>query len=336
MAHCVGQDSIWKRIAGVFMIVGLVLASEGLASSEDISKRKEYMGDIEDALEEAADQLKDLYRESSTSNINSAIREIENVDRLVDKLEDVQGGDSKAHRIADKYPDYVRSFKGAVDYLLKMKVKQVSLRDHPKKCQELDVKFSSEIDQFIQNKDPRGLDEVPRLAERYERDANSIWKEAESRQRNMDRWKDYAKRFSVSDGGWSQVTRELRTSADEIYQEFEKDFQSTKKSCENLRKGNDHPLVDKGMKELAAFSKGREQIVKELDGHLRDAAKLLYGIEKDSNDGDIKAALRKTSDINSALGKLKYAKGTDKQANEIVDRPTRSSTRGLAMWRLTL
>ena len=311
---------ISKKIVGACVVVSLVLTSECIASSDDISRRKEYMEKIENALGEAADQLEGLYLESSANNVNQAIREIEEVDRLADKLEDVQGDDSQAQRMADKYPDYVRSFSGAADYLIKMKKKQGSLRDHPMKCQELDDKFSSEIGQFIQKKDPRGLEEVPRLANRYEREANSIWKEAESSQSKMNRWKDYAMRFSVSDGNWSQVTRELRTSAHEVYREFEKDFQATKKYCDNLRRGEDHPIVDKGMKELAAFSKGREQIIKELDGHLRQAAKLLYGVEKDSNDSDIKSALRKTSDIKSALGKLKYAKGKDKRANEIVDK----------------
>jgi hypothetical protein len=149
---------------------------------------------------------------------------------------------------------------------------------------------------------------------------DSRWRDADGIKRDMDQWRDYARRFGETDGKWSNVRSELHTSADEVYGEWNKSWKLAEQQCANLRRGTDHPKIDAAMRELARFSKGREEIIKEAEGYLDAAASLLSGADRHSDDRNIAAALLKGDDIGRSLAKLGYAKGADKRANDIVER----------------
>lgn len=290
------------------------------ARADDASDRKDLIEDIEDELEDAADELEDLYRESSASPVSTAIRHAEQVKSLVDKLDRVKGDDSTARQMVDRYRDYANRFIESARYLVMLKDKQRSLEELPKSCDNLDRDLASRIAAFIDKKDPLGLEELPKLGESLRRELDSRWRDAESIKRDMDQWRGYAKRFGDSDGKWSDVRSELHTSADEVYGEWEKSWKLAEQQCANLRRGKDHPKIDAAMRELAVFSKGRDEIIKEAESHLDAAAGLLNGADRDSDDRDVASALAKADDISSSLAKLGYAKGADQRASEIVEK----------------
>jgi ABC-type transporter Mla subunit MlaD len=123
----------------------------------------------------------------------------------------------------------------------------------------------------------------------------------------MEQWRDQSKRFSESDGKWSDVRSSLHRAADDVYREWESDLKALEQSCADLRKGAQHPKVEEALKQLAAFSQGRDQIIKEAEGFLDAAANLLNGADKDTDDRDIADALAKANDVEGSLSKLTYA-----------------------------
>jgi hypothetical protein len=161
---------------------------------------------------------------------------------------------------------------------------------------------------------------------------DSRWRDADGIKRDMDQWRDYARRFGETDGKWSNGRSELHTSADEVYGEWNKSWKLAEQQCANLRRGTDHPKIDAAMRELARFSKGREEIIKEAEGYLDAAASLLSGADRHSDDRNIAAALLKGDDIGRSLAKLGYAKG-GRQARQRHRREVAALRRGLQVRR---
>ncbi len=308
----------WLLPAAALAVLLVVPLARALADDE--SERKELLDDIDDKLGDAADDLRDIYRDSSASDVNSAIRAVDEVGNLVSKLDRVKGDDSTAKDIVYRYPGYISKFKESAQYLIKLKDKQRSLEPLPRWCGEKEKQLEQKIAQYVDAKNPSGLDELPRFADSMGRDAESKWRDAESIKRDMDQFRDYARRFGESDRKWSDVKSALHRSVDEVYGEWEKSWKQSGKDCENLRKGDDHPKVEAGMKRLASFSADRDSIIKEAEKALDAAAQLLSGAERDSDERDVQSALARADEVSTALGKLKYARGTDRRANEIVDR----------------
>lgn len=278
------------------------------------------MEDIDEGLEDAADELDELARESSASPVNDVIRYVDGVKDLVEKLGRVKEDDARAQLIVEKYPGYINVFKEAVGHLVRLKENQSALKDIAPLCEALDKELVSRISLYVEKKEPLGVEELPKLVESLRRRVDERWREADRTKENMQRWQSNAKRFSESDGKWSEVKSELHTSADEIYREWENEWKVAELTCVNLRRGVAHPTVDEALKQLAVFSKGREEIIKEAEAHLDAAAQLLSGAEHDTDERDISASLQKALDIETSLARLRYAAGVDPKSNEILEK----------------
>ena len=300
----------------LFLLVSLAVRP---AVADNASDRARIIDDIEEELEEAEDSLDDVAGASSASPVSDAVRHVDNIPSLLDKLRDVKEDDSNANRIVDRYRDIIARFREAAGPLTRLKEGQPSLKDRPRVCTDLDKNLEERIAALIDKKDPKGTEELPRFAETLRGKADETWRDAENRKRDMEQWRDQTKRFDGGDG-WSDVRSSMHRAADDVYRAWEADLKTLEQTCANLRKGPQHPKVEEALKQLAAFSQGREQIIKEAEGFLDAAARLLNGADQDTDDRDITDALAKAGDIESAVSKLSYAKGNDTRANEIVEK----------------
>ena len=120
---------------------------------------------IDKLLEDAADELGDVPGASGTGDVSSAISYAEKVNGLVSKLDRVKGDDSTAKDMVSRYPNYIRSFKESAGYLSKLKEKQNSLKELPKKCENLDSNLRKTVEKYVKAKDSKGLSELPKAAE---------------------------------------------------------------------------------------------------------------------------------------------------------------------------
>jgi hypothetical protein len=211
-------------------------------------------------------------------------------------------------------------FRESAGHLTKLKDNQGGMKDLLPFCENLDKDLATRIAGYVEKKDPLGVEELAKLAGSLRRRVDEMWRDAERGKENMQRWQSNAKRFSETDGKWSEVKSELHTSADEVYQAWESDWKAAEQGCANLRRGAEHPKVDEAVKLLASFSKGRDEIIKEAEGHLDAAAQLLNGADKDSDDRDVTSALQKAADVEASLTRLKPAAGADARANELVEK----------------
>jgi hypothetical protein len=69
---------------------------------------------------------------------------------------------------------------------------------------------------------------------------------------------------------------------------------------------------------LAQGSRARDEIRRELAGHLRDASNRVKDVHRQNDGRSLDYATRKADDISSALRKLDYAKGADREAARIT------------------
>jgi hypothetical protein len=290
------------------------------ALADDASDRKDLIEDIDDALEDAADELDELARESSASPVNDSLRYIDAVRDLVVKLGGVKGDDTRAQFIVEKYPSYMNLFRESAGHLTRLKENQGGLKDILPLCESLDKELGVRIAVYVDKKEPLGVEELPKLVESLRRRVDDRWRDADRSREDMQRWQYNAKRFSESDGKWSDVKSELHTSTDEVHREWEADWKAAELSCSNLRRGIAHPKVDEALKQLSAFSKGREEIIRDTESHLDAAAQLLSGSESDGDERDVVAALQKATDVETSLARLRYAAGADPKSNEILEK----------------
>jgi hypothetical protein len=310
---------VQKRLIIVGVVV-LGLAVGSLALADDESDRKNLIEDIEDELEEAADDLEDLDDESSSSQVGEADRHIETMSGLVDKLANVKGDDSTANYMVDRYRGWVGPFRESTGALRKLKDGQPTLREMAGVCTTLDKQLGEQIASYVGKEDPAGAEELPKLGESLRRNVDDRWKTADEMRRNMERWRETAKRFSESHGEWSGVRSALHASADDVFRAWEGDWKLGEQACVDLRRGKDHPKIEEAVKQLATFAKGRDELIKEAEATLDAAAQLLSGSEGDSDDGDLVAAQNKAADLEQTLARLARAKGADRRAGEIAEK----------------
>lgn len=300
------------------LVVGAILSVALLALADGESDRRELIGRVEGVLKDIASDLSGADGRSSSNELQQGIRRLDELAAYLSKLEEVAGGDSTARNMVDRYPGYASKFKEAAQYLVRLKDKQSSLEKLPRYCEDLDKDLNRAIEKYVATKDPAGLDDLPKAAEKAQKELDYKWREAESTRREMEDWKGRAGSFSESDGRWSDVTSQLRSSADRVFRAWEHDWKRSEKACQDLKRGASHPAVDRGMRELSQFARGRDDLYRELENHLREAARHVTNVHQHSSEGELDYAVRKADDVTSTIGKLKYVEGADRRAQHIV------------------
>ena len=131
-------------------------------------------------------------------------------------------------------------------------------------------------------------------------------------------WKDRVRAFSDNDGKWSSVRAELHEAAEGIYDPWKRNWEQAKRTCNDLIKEERNPAVEAALRLLADGEKVRQEIYRELDRQLDDAARAVDDLERDSTEYDVETAVKAAEAVQTQLDKLAYAKGDDKRANEMV------------------
>ncbi len=110
-------------------------------------------------------QIKDVVGDSSASKVNDARSAISDIERFVRDLDNVKRSDKKANSITSQWPDYIRSFAPAATALVGLKKTQFALDAAPGKCEASTLKLVAALKKFVDDKNPDGLLDGPKLAE---------------------------------------------------------------------------------------------------------------------------------------------------------------------------
>lgn len=160
---------------------------------------------------------------------------------------------------------------------------------------------------------------MPRLAEEAQRNVEGALRTADDTHRQMESWKGYARNFSESHGGWSDVTTELRDAADGLWDQWRQRHEDAHRKCDDLARGKGHPYVAKGLEKLVDSDKARGALYQRMDQLLEQVAGLLSDIPSRSGTSELDSALSLADQLLSALDTLKSARGEDDKARRISD-----------------
>ena len=176
------------------------------AEDEDATNRAQAIDAINNELKMMATQLGRSRDEDTDDSIQLAIRQTDGMASNIDFLKGVKGNDSMANAILDHYPAYIDSFVIAAEALAKLKNAQVRQNEKMlwKRCAEADSTKHQVHDELA-----RQIDEVNDISHAH----------------------DVAQNFSVSDAGWSNVTRRMHDAADGIWTIYDTQLKNTREKC---------------------------------------------------------------------------------------------------------
>lgn len=305
---------------GVWTVV-IVCVLSAVVRGDDESDRKRYVEEIDRLLDGIADDLSRVASDSGTGYVDYAIRKADEIRDKVSRLSSVKGSDDKAKRYADYYGRYADSFKEYAKYLRILKEGQRSLDELPRRCEERAKELLSKMRAYTDNNDPRGIEELPKLAREYGRTGKDAIEVAERKRNEMYQWYDRSDDFSESDGKWSNVRSNLASAGRNVWDYFSPKYEQVKREdgCGNLAKEERNPLVEQELKKLLEGKKGIEGLYTVMDGQLNEMASALNDLEGDSSTSDLDAADRKADELSRNVDQLDRIRGQDSEARRRVE-----------------
>lgn len=303
-------------VAGI--AVALLVARPARA---DESTRNRLMSEINQLLSDMASALSNVPGDSGTSYADSALAKSEYVYDKATELKNHADDNSDARRMADYYPDYARKFQDTLRYLREMKTSQRKLDEWPRKCEDTRRDLEAKMRNYTDSGDPRGIEEIPRLARDAGRVAKELLEQAERLRYEMYAWNDRVDDFSASDGKWSDVRSYLTSAGNAIYRYVQEKQEQLKRDdvCGNLAKEERNPLVEEAMRKLYEGKKGIEGLYEAMERQLGEIAGAIDRLEGDSNDSDINAAESKLGELERNLDQLDRVKGNDSEAKRRLE-----------------
>jgi hypothetical protein len=205
---------------------------------------------LEEKLKRAESAVKDLLGDSSPSKMSDARSAISEVERLVRDLDNVKGTDKKANHIASQWPDYVRNFAAPAAALVGLKETQYQLDQAPGKCETSTQQLVAALKKFVDDKDPDGLTEGPQLADDAGEKYTKAIAQMENGRSTMRGLVSTTASFDARDERWSPLKRQMKETADKIYEYWDNKTKEVHAKCDDLAKGRRNPTVERFLTEL--------------------------------------------------------------------------------------
>ncbi|HSN24997.1 MAG TPA: hypothetical protein VLT45_01895, partial [Kofleriaceae bacterium] len=301
------------------VVVGVVLAvavGTNLVLANDDSDRRDLLDRIDRKLDAAAQELSNLDRKSDTSDLDDAQSDMREVEELVNDLKSVKGDDSTANHVVDAYPDYIHDVRDALAKLRDLKMHQPDAPGYLQQCRALDAAMTAKANATTD--DPDGATALREFARTTGQKGADLLSDAAREWNDLQHDHDDARRFSASEGHWSDVRSNLISDDDAIADSWRDNYDKAKSACEEVVKREHHRDVERELDKLANSSEGRADLRRRIDEQVDALADRINGVESQSDDSSVKAALDNAQQIESLLGKLGDAAGDDREARTIA------------------
>ncbi len=308
--------SLWQRLWVFWLPLFLVLHDSRPAAADEESDRKDLLAKIDGRLDYAASELSGFESDSDVGDVDDALSYVREVESYVEQLSRVKGSDSTANNVVSYYPGYIRDFRAAADELKKLKGKQRDAAKTQTTCKAFDQELVSQAQSA--KDDPRAADSLREVAKSVGRKAEDLMREAETKMNEVSRHKDDARRFSASDGRWSNIRSYVHASAEAMYRTHYDDYQYAKRECEEPIKRERHREVEKALGRLASSTAGRAELQKKLEELLVTLSDRVKDAQSHSGTSYVHGAVELTREIESQLERLRYAQGDDAEAKRLA------------------
>lgn len=153
------------------LAIGLSIAGLALADDDDASKRRELITKIDDAVEDAGDELSGFESDSDDGDLRDAFSYMSTVESLVRELDGKKGSDSTASDIASKYPRYISDFRQAAQYLGKLKQGQRAADGAADRCKSNESDLQTMVRYYVGRPDEadEAFTKIPEKARELQR-----------------------------------------------------------------------------------------------------------------------------------------------------------------------
>ena len=263
------RQAVWSFVA--VMLFGLLAVHliPALAEDEDATQRAQLIEAINNEVTTIARQLERSRDDDTDDTIQIAIRQTDGMAENIDHLKNVKGDDSTANAVIDHYPGYIDAFLESAKALAKLKNAQVRQNEKMlwKRCDEEGEHLRQAVKNYLEPPDPAGLDKLPAFADNAKSQIHDEYTRQLDQANEVTRARDDARKFSVSDAGWSDVTSRMRDGADGIWGIYDSQLKNTREKCGDLEKGRDNPLIAEAMAKLQSVNSSSKQTLQDI---LRD------------------------------------------------------------------
>lgn len=311
--HAIKKRSLFFAVPAGLAILAVII---GIAFADEESDRKDLISKIENKLDYAAGELSGLESDSNASDVDDALGYVREVESYVEQLARVKGSDSTANNMASYYPGYIRDFRSAAEELKKLKHKQRDAEETLRTCKAFDAEMTAKAQSA--KDEPRAAEELREFAKSVGRKGEDVMKEGERRASEVERHRDDVKRFSASDGKWSNVRSYMHYSADAIARIHKDDYEKAKRECEEVVKRERHREVEKALGRLASSTTGRAELRKKIDELLVTLSDRIKDVQSQSDSGYVNGAIELSKEIESQLERLRGAQGDDEDSRRIA------------------
>lgn len=322
----------------VMLVCGLLMIQVCPAQAdedENAAQREQAIQAINNELVTIAKQLEGIRDKDSDDGIQIAIRQADGMRQNISSLTSIKGDDSNANAIVDHYPDYIGAFEDSANALAKLKNAQLvqSEKSLWKRCSDENENLRKAVNQYLEPPDPIGREKIPELAVKTREALHDELARQMDQAGDVNRAYNDAKRFSISDAGWSDVSSRLREGAEGIWGIYEPRLKDIKQNCADLDRGSENPFIVESLSKLKNVSESSEQTLadilkdwgawKELRREL--AAKYVVNADKIRMamcDGDDEQILSRVEDAETvAQGNLKGGyEALDKELDQLIER----------------
>ncbi|NOK00689.1 hypothetical protein [Myxococcus sp. CA018] len=217
---------------------------------------------LDERLLTIASKVKDLDSRSgdASSEIIEALRAVDDVLGFLGDLKDIQGEDSEARQLVERWPSHTRALKEAIESIRRLKSEQYFLEGDVRACRADEVRLQEAIRQHVGNKDDhaQGVVKLKEMSDSLERTWTGKKAETDRQKEAMERRAAAAKSFSFTEGNWSSIKSNLDASADKIlaYWNTRRSEIYEKDPCKNLVLGEKNPDVARAGQELSRYAVG--------------------------------------------------------------------------------
>lgn len=198
---------------------------------------------IDSQLSEIASYLDGLAGDSSDSDINSAERKLEELQRQYDQLDRVRGSDADAQKRVEQGRRLCTAALDMTKNLRTLKRGQFLADKAPDACNDT----ATRLDQVLRGyRDAADVDGVPALEQRARVFAEPIkagLAKTDEQHPIMEQAKNDALRFDTSEGRWRDVSDKGRASTIAIFEYWHRARNAAHKACDNQAKGDQNPAV---------------------------------------------------------------------------------------------
>lgn len=292
--------------------------------ADDADDYRRSMSDIDSRLERAARALTEVAPEQSDDaldDLETAVDEVAEVVRLADGARG-KNVSTDEKRKADYAYDAGREFPRSATALSQMKRIELGLKntEYPRTCNDLNSKLRTFVDKVVGDKDHDGAQKIRDFAEQQARPVRESLNANQSQEGYMSSWRDTVTRFGYDRDRWRDVKAGLELAGKATFDGWKKLSEEARRECELVTRWEDNGIVRSAITTLGDKARSKTDLMSEVFRALDDASRALEGVERDSNESDILAAVRAIETIEDRLSRLKDVRGTDPKGLRMTEK----------------